>query len=437
MDGAAPQRALGGSGRGDGARRASGGDGGLDGLAGPGVLLASPDKKKRKSNTQPALFPPVSEYAPPPNPSADHLVASNPFDDSYNALSFKPLPSGNPYPGHSHYPGLSSYAPHRMPPHVPPRIPSPYGGPYQLRSQLHPFAQNQMGMGFVRVPGFGYPHPESPAYGNQPGFNSGVPLARSQPYRASHGDAFSQGPPQMLNRSTNCDGPAFGPEGNVGVNVAMRTCVDPRAGFALQRSNQQPDPPVPKQELGEAAGGGASHGSSPQKQGPSLEESPCHEVSPDRKSKGRNAPVCQEPAHPHAVDKLNGIISPSADTLKNSPQPCGPKDVPPRAGRRRQGSGGSKTVVTPSRPGPCSSDPIYPCGICLNEVNDDQEAIMCEASCQKWFHRICTGMTETAYNLLTAEASAVWGCDICMEDKGAQLLRSRDLAAPPAVTSEG
>lgn len=30
----------------------TGGDGGLDGLGGPGLLLGSPDKKKRKSSTQ-------------------------------------------------------------------------------------------------------------------------------------------------------------------------------------------------------------------------------------------------------------------------------------------------------------------------------------------------------------------------------------------------
>lgn len=30
----------------------SGGDSGLDGLGGPGVQLGSPDKKKRKTNTQ-------------------------------------------------------------------------------------------------------------------------------------------------------------------------------------------------------------------------------------------------------------------------------------------------------------------------------------------------------------------------------------------------
>jgi hypothetical protein len=41
----------------------------------------------------------------------------------------------------------------------------------------------------------------------------------------------------------------------------------------------------------------------------------------------------------------------------------------------------------------------------VNEVNDEEDVILCEASCQKWFPWICTGMIRTAYGLLTAEAS--------------------------------
>ena len=102
------------------------------------------------------------------------------------------------------------------------------------------------------------------------------------------------------------------------------------------------------------------------------------------------------------------------------------------------GSGGRakhKTGMHPNRSSLSLAEPVYPCGICLNEVNDDQEAIMCEALCQKWFHRVCTGMTETAYNLLTAEAWAVWGCDSCMKDKGALLLRTKEHTVP--VSTEG
>ncbi|MBN3296355.1 PYGO1 protein, partial [Amia calva] len=325
-------------------------------------------------------FPPLSEYAPPPNPSADHLVAANPFDDNYNTPSFKPLPSGNPFFGHPHYPSFSGFGPQRMPPHMAPRMPSPYGGPYPMRNQLHPFAQNQMGMGFNRPPGFtGYGHPENPGYGNQPMFNNNMPLPPSQPFRPGPVDNFNQMPPHSMNQNTNSDmGPSFGQENSTNVNPPAGPSMDLSPGFMQPQNNFN-----------------------------------------------------QEGIHSNSLDKLNGI-HPSNDTQKNPPQPCGPVE---QASLERSSS--SKTVVHPNRPSHSSTEPVYPCGICMNEVNDDQEAILCEASCQKWFHRICTGMTETAYNLLTAEASAVWGCDTCMEDKGVQLMRTRELTGQQSASNDG
>lgn len=96
----------------------------------------------------------------------------------------------------------------------------------------------------------------------------------------------------------------------------------------------------------------------------------------------------------------------------------------------------AKTDVTPSEKcnrwllhsdfcGNLSSDHFYPCGICSIEVNPGADALMCEASCQKWFHRACTGMTEVAYALLRAEISAIWGCDSCMAKKDMQLVRTK------------
>ncbi|KAJ8247871.1 hypothetical protein GJAV_G00251520 [Gymnothorax javanicus] len=428
-----------------------GGDGGLDGLAGPGVLLASPDKKKRKSNSQPPSFAPLSEYAPPPNPSSDHLVASNPFDDGYSVPSFKPLPSGNPYYGQSHYPGFSGYGPQRMSPHGPPRMPSPYGGPYPTRNQLQPFPQNQVGAGFNRPPGFNYGHHENPSYGNQPMFNnSNVPFPPSQPFRPGPGEGFSQIPQSNISQSTNADmGPGFGQEGTGAANAPPRPCADATPGFMPQQQQNNlgiPSAATPKQSSNEALSKNTPQGASPQKQGPGSEETLCADGTLDIKLKSRSAPVGPEGGQPNTVDKLNGIIHPGEDSLKNSPQPCASMELPSLEARRSRrsssggggggGAGGTKEATHPNRPSLSSAEPVYPCGICLNEVNDDQEAILCEASCQKWFHRICTGMTETAYNLLTAEASAVWGCDTCMEEKGAQLTRTRELAAPPAVNSE-
>ncbi|XP_030919841.1 pygopus homolog 2, partial [Geospiza fortis] len=80
---------------------------------------------------------------------------------------------------------------------------------------------------------------------------------------------------------------------------------------------------------------------------------------------------------------------------------------------------------------------VYPCGACRNEVNDDQDAILCEASCQKWFHRECTGMTENAYGLLTTEASAVWACDFCLKTKEIQSVYIREGMGQLVTANDG
>ncbi|CDQ61901.1 unnamed protein product [Oncorhynchus mykiss] len=350
--------------------------GGLDDLGGPGVLLDSPDKKKCKSNAQAHFFAPLSEYAPPPNRSADHLVATNPFDDNYNTPSFKPLSSGNPYFGHPHYPGCSGYGLPRMDHLMPNRMPSSYRGPYQIRNQLHPFAQTQMGMGFNRPPDFNYgPH-----------------------------DNLNQVHLHNVTQSTSPDmGLSFRSAVNPIGNPPPQPGMDPSPGFTRQQQNNsftQSNTPTPKQDMSEEIMG--------------------QKNSVDLKSKNRGTLVCQGAGQPNTTEKINGIIHPNNDSLKKSPH---------------NGGGGvaiNKTLMHPNRPSHSSTEPVFPCGVCLNEVNDDQEAILCEASCQKWFHRVCTGMTETAYNLLTAEVSAVWGCDICMEEKGAQLHRTKEVTGQPA-----
>ncbi|KAF4101077.1 pygopus homolog 1 [Onychostoma macrolepis] len=347
-------------------KRNRGGEGGLDILGSPGLLLGSPEKKRRKSSTQAPSFSPLSEYAPPPNPSADHLIASNPFDDNYNSPSLKPLP----YFGHSHSPGFSGYGPPRMPL----RMPSPYGAPHQMRNQPHLFSQNPMG--FNRSPGFNYI--ENPNYG-QP-FSSSNNVMHFRPSPGEH---------HNLNQRASPGGPVFGgnPARDVSPNLSQQ-----------QNNFTQSSTPTPKQDPSETAN----------KSAPSQNQN-CEE----------NKTPVNELTTKSGAEKLNGVLHANSEALKKSPRP---------ADARRAGNNGALTnnKVVNRRNTSSSSEPVYPCGICLSEVNDDQEAILCEASCQKWFHRVCTGMTETAYNLLTAETSAVWGCDACMEDKGAPLLKTRE-----------
>ncbi|XP_016403250.1 pygopus homolog 1-like [Sinocyclocheilus rhinocerous] len=357
-------------------KRNRGGDGGLDILGGPGLLLGSPEKKRRKSSTQAPSFSPLSEYAPPPNPSADHLIASNPFDDNYNSPSLKALPPASPYFGHSHYPVFSGYGPPRMSS----RMPSPYGAPYQMRNQPHPFSQNPMG--YNRALGFNYGHPENPNYGQL--FSGGGNSVMH--FRPNPGEHVSL---QNLNQIASPGGLVFSPEGNPARDLSPNQ----------QNNFTQSSTPTPKQVPSEAMNKSAT-------QNQNCEENKTQDDATELKTKS-------------GAEKLNGVLHGNNEALKKSPRPAGNNGALTnnKALNRRSTSS--------------SSEPVYPCGICLSEVNDDQEAILCEASCQKWFHRVCTGMTETAYNLLTAETSAVWGCDACMEDKGAQLLKTRERDSRP------
>ncbi|XP_005654498.1 pygopus homolog 1 [Phacochoerus africanus] len=406
-------------------KRVRGGDSGLDGLGGPGVQLGSPDKKKRKTNTQGPSFPPLSEYAPPPNPNSDHLVAANPFDDNYNTISYKPLPSSNPYLGPG-YPGFGGYSTFRMPPHVPPRMSSPYCGPYSLRNQPHPFPQNPLGMGFNRPHAFNFgPHDNSsfgnPSYNNALSQNVNMP---NQHFRQNPAENFNQIPPQNASQVSNPDLASNFVPGN---NSNFTSPLEPNHSFIPPPNTfGQAKPPPQKQDFSQGATKNTNQNSSAHPPHLNMDDT-VNQSNIELKNVNRNNVVNQENSRSNSTEATNNS---HANGTQNKPrQPRGATDTCTT-------EKSNKSSLHPSRHGHSSSDPVYPCGICTNEVNDDQDAILCEASCQKWFHRICTGMTETAYGLLTAEASAVWGCDTCMADKDVQLMRTRETFGAPAVGSD-
>ena len=41
----------------------------------------------------------------------------------------------------------------------------------------------------------------------------------------------------------------------------------------------------------------------------------------------------------------------------------------------------------------------HPCKICINEVKDNDLAVLCDL-CEKWVHTACTGIEETQYENL-------------------------------------
>ncbi|XP_071477447.1 uncharacterized protein [Diadema setosum] len=66
---------------------------------------------------------------------------------------------------------------------------------------------------------------------------------------------------------------------------------------------------------------------------------------------------------------------------------------------------------------------LFACGICHQQVQDSEDAVICVSSCHTWYHRICTGMTTTAYTLLNSEQAAEWVCDRCVREKKIPLVR--------------
>ncbi|XP_074650725.1 protein pygopus-like [Tubulanus polymorphus] len=79
-------------------------------------------------------------------------------------------------------------------------------------------------------------------------------------------------------------------------------------------------------------------------------------------------------------------------------------------------------IFNPSNP---NAPPIHPCGICHKEVHDNDQAILCESGCNFWFHRICTGLTEPAYQMLRQEVYAEWVCDKCLGTKNIPLVKMK------------
>lgn len=113
-----------------------------------------------------------------------------------------------------------------------------------------------------------------------------------------------------------------------------------------------------------------------------------------------------------------GPMGPACTVFSPNSGGPGPKPMPVSAGKIYPPD--QPMVFNPQNP---NAPPIYPCGICHKEVHDNDQAILCESGCNFWFHRICTGLTEAAYHLLTAEVYAEWVCDKCLQSKNIPLVK--------------
>ncbi|XP_030044173.1 pygopus homolog 2 [Microcaecilia unicolor] len=372
----------------------------LDGGPGPGqgrrgktgLQMKSPEKKRRKSSTQSPAYSHLSEFAPPPTPMVDHLVASNPFEDDF----------GVPKVGGPSAPFLNNPMPFgnfRMQGALTSQIPPGYGGgPQPIRRQPPPFPPNQMGPAFNMPP--------TPDYVQQGHMNFS-----NQPFNQAMGQGFSPPAGQMIQGPAGGFGPMMSPamgqlpRGDIGPSPALNSSGAP----ALQQrfsvaGNPFGQSSMPRPNL-------------PPNASPYAGAEQSFPLAGEETGKNLNPPSTafsqeQHVGSPAAVNGNQRSFPPSSSTPELN-------NLPPS-----------------NKPAACSGL-VYPCGACRNEVSDDQDAILCEASCQKWFHRECTGMTESAYGLLTTEASAVWACDYCLKTKEIQSVYIREGMGQLVVATDG
>lgn len=384
----------------------------LEGLTIPGrrakagMQMKSPEKKRRKSNTQGPAYSHLSEFAPPPTPMVDHLVASNPFEDDFGAPKVSAAASpfmNNPVPFGNFR--MQGGMPHQVPPGYP-------GGPQPMRRQPPPFPPNQMGPGFGMPQNPNYVQPGNMNFSNQP-FNQGM------------GQSFSPPAGQMMQGPVGGFGPMMSPT----MGQPPRGDMGPGPGPVL---NSPGGPPFsqrfgsPGHPFGQAA---MQRPSLPPNSSPFAGTDQTFPPSVEEHGKTLNPPSNtfsqeQHVGSPSAINGNQQNFTPNSAPRGNSSTPE-VNNIPPPS----KPSGGSGHQPPPGL--------VYPCGACRNEVNDDQDAILCEASCQKWFHRECTGMTESAYSLLTRESSAVWACDYCLKTKDIQSVYIREPMGQLVAANDG
>ncbi|KAE8617669.1 hypothetical protein XENTR_v10009157 [Xenopus tropicalis] len=372
------------------------GDDGFDGIIRPG-LQGSPEKKKRKSSLQTPVIPLISEYAPPANTSSDHLIASNPFDDEYN-ISSSP---GYQFLGNSGYVGVEDYGSFRIPQNTSPRTSTRFCTPYAFRDHLRNFPQDGMTMAFGRPSSFSMGIQENTNFQNQLFFSAGVGQTITMPgqhFRCNRNDSLNP----VSTYSSFQSNAYIGPGHHLNINQQLET-----SHTFLQSQSHLMHPKTT------VSGRNSNINCAPQNSNQDSESIIHSDLSKSHKSHV----ICTENFHSDCADVVNG-----GQTTGNHGRLHVPKSSKADVTTNEKCN---KWLLHSSHCGHLSSELLYSCGICSIEVSNLQDAIMCEVSCQKWFHRSCTGLTEIAYALLTAETSAIWGCDSCMAKKDVQLVHTR------------
>lgn len=53
---------------------------------------------------------------------------------------------------------------------------------------------------------------------------------------------------------------------------------------------------------------------------------------------------------------------------------------------------------------------VFSCPLCVKAVLDSNDGVSCEASCQRWFHRECIGMSKAEYQRISGNNKVKWYC---------------------------
>ena len=73
---------------------------------------------------------------------------------------------------------------------------------------------------------------------------------------------------------------------------------------------------------------------------------------------------------------------------------------------------GQSLILNPEDPNSAS---IYPCGKCQCEVHVEEQAIICQAGCDFWYHLNCTDLSQFAYEQLCNIPNSLFVCDSCLK----------------------
>ncbi|XP_068131594.1 pygopus homolog 1 [Hyperolius riggenbachi] len=376
--------------------------GGLDGFIRSGPQMGAPEKKKRKQSAQGSSISPLSEYAPPTITSSDHLIACNPFDDEYSI----PYVSGYTYFGKLGHSNAETFNTFRMPPNTSPKRPSRNVGFQTFRDQAIYLTKDLKTMG-RNIP-INLALQEKTVfdsiYSNM-GQTISMPGQHFRPNQSEEDFHL-----MSIQTSSPRNDFQIGSYRSQGVKMHISQ-MDSSHLFSSAQTHFMPSKMLNLNQDFKSASNSNLNSVGPQERS-DLDAPSQPNSSPQSQSKHLGDPehFQIETVNLSDIGLTNGTrIKPSLSRLVKT-------DVTPSEKCNRW-------LLHSNFYGPLSTENVYPCGICSVDVNNMEDAILCEVSCHKWFHRTCTGMTEMAYALLRAEALAIWGCDTCMAKKDVQLVR--------------